>query len=364
MTAQEILDKNKKVFRLMLRLDESVRNADEQNKRSKEKLKENSAFKAITFYPEHYKILIKINGVWESNGKKPNYGGSSLKDDLIEIISEGEATAIKVDITGGKTSSNIKDTTTIYIEGAEKITPKTEPTQPENLQGLGELLSKQMETALATIKDPNSAQIQLATAGFEKQIMQMQHQQQIASLQKDFEYQLRDKEREYKEQIDGLNEEIEELQNQINDQDSALAGVQEKLENKEKNKYWDLLINIGAGIGTKILIENPKILSLTGASDEAVKEVVEGMAKKANQLPASETPAQEEPARTFENAGAGIDLSHLPQAQQNGINALINFFKEIPEEHFLAVFSVMVKAQNPDGTLNSEKINTINDLLN
>jgi len=302
-------------------------------------------------YPEHY-VIDKIfkNGRWEPMAQLPAMGKDNFEKRLLQIITTRNPDGLHIDIYSGKTSSPIIDFTAFLTDDEKAVDTMKESAKSEAaVLGLVEAKLQSWENKLEESKNSGGSSPESIQHKFEIQIMDLKHNQKIDSLTRDFQAQLNDKDRE----IEGLNDYIDELENQLDEQDAELGSVADKLVEKQKTPAIQTVLTAAIEKGiTGVLVSNPKILTKGfGMTDEAVKEIVAEMQKDQGKIeekkPDGDSSFSEASNTTDEYAGFAKEHAEVLQ----GVH---NFAKSLPIEQFKKMYEVVYFMFNEDNTFNEE----------
>ncbi|MFY9310082.1 MAG: hypothetical protein WAQ28_13635 [Bacteroidia bacterium] len=355
----DIFKKYPEIEDIAIRLDESEKEAKEKNKgrgaENKEPVSNNeeSGKRVFMYFAEHAVIsYFYKEGRWEQTPYTLKPGREAFLKDLAKILETRDPDAIKVEIYKGKT----RKTEPVYSKDIYLSENQPETDNVQEHPGLGSLVKRFDETLSETKKNPDTSgfQIELLRKEFEAQLKEQQHGSEIKELKQYHQSEINT----LQSIITQKDEYIEELEDELDEYEGELNGFHEESKKEKSTPFSEIILGrVLVQAGENLLKQNPKILKIgLGLSDEEVKKIFE---KDAGQL---------ESAKTNDTSGfseSTNDLTGLDEKQIQGINDLIQFFKQVNVSEFKKLFTIDCMLQDPKtGMLNNDLADKVLQFIN
>lgn len=357
----DIFKKYPEIEDIAIRLDESEKEAKEKNKGRETENKEfipnneESTKRIFMYFPEHAVIShFYKEGRWEQTPYTLKPGREAFLKDLAKVLETRDPDAIKVEIYKGKTRKTepvySKD---IYLSENHQ---ETDTGVQEHL-GLGSLVKRFDETLSETKKNPDASsfQIELLRKEFETQLKEQQYSSEIKELKQYHQSEINT----LQSIITQKDEYIEELEDELDEYEGELNGFHEESKKEKSTPFGEIILGrVLVQAGENLLKQNPKILKIgLGLSDEEVKKIFEKDAEQLESAKTNDTSGFSEP-----NAN---DLTGLDEKHTQGINDLIQFFKQISLSEFKKLFTIDCMLQDPKtGMLNNDLADKVLQFIN
>lgn len=355
----DIFKKYPEIEDIAIRLDESEKEAKEKNKgrgaENKEPVptNEESGKRVFMYFAEHAVIShFYKEGRWEQTPYTLKPGREAFLKDLAKILETRDPDAIKVEIYKGKT----RKTEPVYAKDIYLSENQPETDNVQEHPGLGSLVKRFDETLSETKKNPDTSgfQIELLRKEFEAQLKEQQHGSEIKELKQYHQSEINT----LQSIITQKDEYIEELEDELDEYEGELNGFHEESKKEKSTPFGEIILGrVLVQAGENLLKQNPKILKIgLGLSDEEVKKIFE---KDAGQL---------ESEKTNDTSGfseSANDLTGLDEKQVQGINDLIQFFKQVNVSEFKKLFTIDCMLQDPKtGMLNNDLADKVLQFIN
>ncbi|OFY84127.1 MAG: hypothetical protein A3F72_19810 [Bacteroidetes bacterium RIFCSPLOWO2_12_FULL_35_15] len=344
------------------RLENSVKNTAAENAKLQSQKRKNKdtpgdpSSKAKIRYPEHFRIIeILKQGRWEKIPSEMKFGKEEFEREITTIASTRKPQALKISIFVGKRKTTTPEAYTIYFEESakDKENQAIELGNAQESEKIKELESKFVELHKA---NGSAESTELLKADFARQLNDFKQQSEIRELKRDHERAIEKKDAE----IDGLNDDIEDLEAQLAKSDGELSGAAELINAKQKPPAMqELAIGILYGIGKKFAIENPKYLSaVTNKSPEEVKQM---LISDDEQFTSVQHKVENNSASFTETTTNEYDGYEPEQIDQ--LKNLHVFAKSLNAEDLSTFYNICAYCCLPDGSINKEHADLLTDLI-
>jgi hypothetical protein len=268
---------------------------------------------------------------WAKNGRwqpAPFYikpGGNAFSSDLDHIIKTRKPDQIRVLIyEGGKKAKKPTVDKKISIKDPHA---KNKETTFAGLEGALEEIKTTMKDA-----DPNDLRFQLLRFEMQVENLKTKHEGEIREINMTNQFEI--------QRLQDRNQALETQLAEYENEDGELSGIE------DKNKLLELVKDLAGGIlssaGENFIKKNPELLKGMGMSDETFQKFTSG----AKQLEAH-TPQTE---ASFSEAVpvSSVDLSGLDSKHKEGLQNLIEVFRELTFEKFNKICSVITALYDND----------------
>jgi hypothetical protein len=341
----DFFKKHPELEEIAIRLDDSEKEAKEKNEGiSKKKTNSNNpdevqqAEKKVFIYRPECGVISNYckDGRWEQTPYTPKSGRDPFLKDLAKILETRDPDAIKVEIYKGKA----KKTGPVYSKDIYLVT-NAEIKENTSELGTTENFETSIEKIRSTVK-PNNYEIELLRKDFDARLKEQEHTSEIKELKLVHQNELS----ELKAAVTERDEIIEELEEDLDEYEGTLSGLQQE---KEPALGEIVLGKVLMRAGENLLRSNPSILKIgLGITDEEVKNIWKDSPKRIEDGQSSDN-------SSFSEASFTNDLKGLDPKHAEGITRLITFYKQVKTDEFRKLYAIGFILQDPKtGRLNTE----------
>lgn len=378
---QELYKDFPEIRELAERLEESERDAQEENDENDKRYAEDSrgSSEQSPFNnqkngrlqrprrrrPEEAHVIeYHKNGVWSKTMYKPRAGRGEFEDTLDKLLTSYDPTGVKIILHPGQNYAKDKiilKKTFWLTEGGEAPEGEEETNNPgqsviDPKQMQEELLGKLEERIAPLLQEKGNSGDQkyaIMRLGFDMQLKEIQHKQDIANLQNSHTIAVNELNRE----IEDLKDYIVDLEEEIEEQDGELGGLKKEVEKKkEMPGYVELGATIlGKGI-VQVLKKNPGILDKTlGITPDVQNKMWSEMGEDTSSNGSSGGGGSE---NSFE-AVSDNDFEGLDEQQVKGIKNIIEVMKSMNLDNFKKIWYFFDIITNENGSVNDEYLEQV-----
>lgn len=342
------------------RIEQSRIAADEWNESKKGKFKKKSLTtdsdsatqQAIasygTRYPDHYLISQTfINGKWEPRTGNPKTGKAEFEKEVLTLISTRKPKALVIIVYRGKSSSPQQFDAWLAGTEDEEVRTELQKRESESVGLITEIKNIKSELEKSKTSNADVNQIQALRDDFAKQLLVIEHKNELKDLRRELEEQIKVKDAE----IQRLTSDIESLIEENTDLDGQLGSAAEKIEEKIKPPAVQVLLGRALESGIKNLFINyPKIGKGLNLSPSDIAEIF----KEENKSIAGSGENGGEASFTEANP---LDYPNQTTPEhKEGAKLVTNFVNSCSLDDFRKVYTIMIFCTDDKGDLVHENV--------